>query len=173
MIKYRYLVKFLKIICTILLFIISIILVILSSPSIFHIFSFALLILTIGTILDAQKTGFCTILKYILYISYFIYTIFALGLFEWIYNFQGVTLQDWDKILYGIIAPLCLIIVLKIILNKKIKGHKIFNYFIIWIIFIIFGIIWDILYPADIILEFLILYWVISLLIVLSIKKKG
>ena len=127
-----------------------------------------LLVLTIGIYLDSKKNILCKLLKFLIYATYFVYSLYSIGIFTDILNLD---LRDWNKIIFGVIAPICLVILGKILTSRRIKGHKIFNYYTLSIIYIIIAFIWDFIYPEEIIIEFVILYWIILLLITYIIKN--
>jgi len=151
------------------LFAILLVLVLVSTPSLLQSFSLMLLILTIGIYLDSKRNISCKILKYLIYMIYLVYSLYSIGIFTDILN---LTLQDWNKILFGVIAPICLVILGKILTFKRIRGVKIFNFYTLSIIYIIIVFVWDFIYPEEIIIEFAFLYWIILLLITYIIKNK-
>lgn len=137
-------------------------LVFISSPSLLQTFSFMLLILCVGVMLDSRGSIFCKVLKWIIYILYFLYTIYNLGIFI---DFQSLTLEDYNKILFGVIAPLCMVIVAKIITSRRIKGFQIFNFYVFMVIYLVIAFIWDFFFPEEVIIEFIVIYWVFLLMI--------
>lgn len=143
-----------------------------SSPSIFHILSLALFVMTIGASLDARKTFLRVFLKYLIYFIYTIYSLYTLGIFDLLMGITTVSLRDWYQILYGILSPLSLFVLGKIVMNFKFKGHKLFNYWVIWLIYLIVGLIWEFFYPADVIFEWIFAYWILSFLVVFYYKNK-
>lgn len=150
------------------LFAILLVLVLVSTPSLLQSFSLMLLILTIGKYLDSKKNISCKLLKYLIYMTYLVYSLYSIGIFT---DILSLTLQDWNKILFGVIAPICLVILGKILTFKRIRGVKIFNFYTLSIIYIIIAFIWSFLYPEEIVIEFAFLYWIILLLITYIIKN--
>ena len=150
------------------LFAILLNLVLYSTPSLLQSFSLMLLILTIGKYLDSKRNISCKLLKYLIYMTYLVYSLFSIGIFT---DILSLTLQDWNKILFGVIAPTCLVILGKILTSKRIRGVKIFHYYTLSIIYIIIAFVWDFIYPEEIIIEFTFLYWIILLLITYIIKN--
>lgn len=149
------------------LFAILLVLVLVSTPSLLQSFSLMLLVLTVGIYLD-NRGILCRLLKFLIYIAYLIYSLYSIGIFI---DIKNLNLQDWNKILFGVIAPLCLVILGKILTSRRIKGHKIFNYYTLSVIYVIIAFVWSIFYPEEIVLEFVILYWIILLLITYIIKN--
>jgi len=138
------------------------------APSLLRIFSLTLLALTIGAVLDYKKRGYRQFLKYLIYIIIFIISLYSMNIFA---NLEDLTITDLNKIIFGVIAPICLLIVGKIITKAQIKGHNVFNYATYWLIYLIVGVIWWLIFPNEVIIEFLFAYFVLSLLVIHYFKK--
>ena len=160
----------LKMLVIIGMFLFLIVLAICATPGYLFAFSLLLLVLTFGEILKAQQKTYCTLLKWILYVLYLVYSVynFVPAIFN---QDMTITPENASKIIVGVIAPLCLFFVIKFISNIKIKGHKIFNYHVLWILYLIVAIIWSQYYPKEVYLDFLICYWILSYVIIYSYKK--
>lgn len=152
-------------------FLFLIVLGVCATPGYLFAFSLLLLVLTFGKLLDAQQTIFCKFLKYSLYVVYLIYSIykFVPMLFE---PELIITPENTTKIVMGVVAPLCLFVLIKILSNTRIRHRKVFNYHILWILYLIVALIWSYFYPKEVYLDFLIAYWILSYVIVYSYKKK-
>lgn len=152
----------------VVLFILSIV----ATPSLLSMFSNTLFILTIGAILDSKKSYFRMGVKWLIYIFYLLVSLYNLGIFDQVFTFlKGGTIKDIEKIIFGVVAPICMVIVAKIITHYKIKGHKFFNYHVYWMIYIVLSLIWGYYFPDEVYLVFLLIYWVLSYVMVYCFKK--
>jgi hypothetical protein len=138
------------------------------SPTLLRVFSLTLLALTIGAVLDYKKRGYRQALKYLIFIIIFIISLYSLNIFT---NLEDLTITDWNKIIFGVLAPICLLIVGKIITSVQIKGHKFFNYGTYWLIYLVVGVAWWLIFPNEVIIEFLFAYFVLSLLVIHYFKR--
>ena len=122
-----------------------------------------ILILTIGKILDLMKRKFYLALKWIIYIWFFGYSVYSLGIFS---NLAELNTLDWSTFAFSVLAPVSMLIVGKQIGSMKIKGHKIFIYYVIMILYLLLAILWYTYYPEQIIFTVLFIYWCIALFFV-------
>ncbi len=121
------------------------------------------LIFTIGKILTIMKKKSYEALKWLIYGWFMGYSIYSLGIFS---NLLDLDTLDWSTLAFSILAPLSLIVVGKQIGSMEIKGHKIFIYYVIMVLYLLFGVLWAILYPTEVIFTFLFVYWFIALFLV-------
>ena len=127
-----------------------------------------ILILTLGKILDLMKGKFYKFfLKGCIYIWFFGYSMYSLGIFS---NLAGLNVLDWSTFAFTILAPLSMLIVGKQLGSMKIKGHKIFIYYVIMILYLLVAILWYTYYPEEVIFTVLFIYWIIALFIVTIIN---
>ncbi|MEA3248448.1 MAG: hypothetical protein U9Q73_01955 [Nanoarchaeota archaeon] len=136
-----------------------------SSFSLIRTYSFSMLTLTLGSILDSREKRTRKILKYIIYILFFLYSLWSLGIFEGFVNLSDLDALDYTTIIFGIVAPVCMMIVGKKLASIKIKGYKIFNYTILWLIYFLILLLWWLIYPENIIMEFLFLFFIVSMIV--------
>lgn len=126
-----------------------------------------LFVLTIGVILDTKKSYFCIVLKWLIYSLFFVYSLYNLGIFTYLQDFS---LKNVSQFVFGFVAPLALVVCIKIISNYKIKGHKIFNYLTLWIIYVVIALIWYQIFPEEVNLILLLFFWIISFAIIVVYK---
>lgn len=142
-----------------------------TTPSLLQVFSVFLFVMTAGAILDAKNSRGAKIAKFIIYALYFIYSIYTLGLFYnlsdliSILDIRALDQEKIFKVMFGFVAPLCMLFVIKKISNASIKEHHLFNFFTVWIIYLVVAIIWKLFYPEEVLLEFMVSFWFFSLLI--------
>lgn len=150
-------------------------LVSLFSFSLLRTFGYSLLVLTIGVILDSKETWYRKGIKYLLYIGYSVYTLWNLGVIENLAVLLDMDTLDYTTLMLGFIAPLCMMFVGKKVMAITIKGYKIFNYYTLWLIYLIIGFVWYYFYPEQIVIELLIIYCIITIVIlsVFKSKKRG
>jgi hypothetical protein len=130
-------------------------------------------VLTIGIILDSKERWYRKLLKYIIYIGYAVYTLYNLGVIENLQVLLNMDALDWSTLSLGFIAPICMMIVGKRITAITVKGYKIFNYYTLWIIYVVLGIVWKLIYPNQVILPLLILYSIITFSTITYFKRKN
>jgi len=141
-----------------------------STPSLLQVFSTFLLVMTIGSILDAKRTLGARILKIILYIIYLLYSLYTLGIFYNIgdiiglFNFRELNQEKIFKFMFGFVAPLCMLFVGKKLSNIMIRGRKVFQFYTVWGLYLLIAFIWDLFYPSEVIIEYLFAFWILSLL---------
>lgn len=171
-IPHKWTVKIGKVICffAVALFIIWIVQI--SSTSILRSFSYALVVLTIGEILDFKEKKSRKVLKYLIYITWMFYSLYNLGIFGPIRDLFRMSALDYTTIALGVLAPLCLMIEGKRIANIRIKGRKIFGYYTLWVLYFILVFVWDFLFPDQVLASFLIIYAVITGLVIYYFKLK-
>jgi hypothetical protein len=145
------------------------------SFSLLRTFGYSLLVMTIGAILDAKENWLRKGIKYVLYIGYAVYTLWSLGVIDNIKLLLNLDYLDWTTLTLGFVAPLCMMFVGKRITAIAIKGHRIFNYYTLWIIYLILGFVWNHFYPADIRLDLLFVYFALTITITsyFKIKHRG
>lgn len=173
--------KFLRAIFYFAFFILLFLFSYISTPSLLQIFSTFLLVLTLKAILDAKGGLGARLLKYIVYVVYLIYSLYTLGIFyniEEVLNALTLNLQEISqdaifKIYSGLIAPIAILILGKQISKAEVKGRQIFNFFTIWVIFLVLAFAWDVLYPNDVLIEFLFAFWTMSLLTIAYYSLKS
>ena len=119
-----------------------------------------ILILTLGKLLDLMKRKSYKVLKWIIYIWFFGYSMHSLGIFS---NLAELDALDWSTFAFSVLAPLSMLIVGKQLGSMKIKGHKIFIYYVIMILYLLVAILWYTYYPEDVIFTVLFIYWCIAL----------
>ena len=124
-------------------------------------------ILTMGKILtilyDQHKKNSWRVIKYLLYIWYFGYCLWDFGLFT---NLFSLNILDWSTFMFSILAPVSMIIVGKQAGNVKVKGHKIFIYYVLMFLYLVIAIIWWYYHPEQVNFTVLAIYWVIALFFV-------
>lgn len=150
-----------------------------STPSLLQVFSTFLLVLTLGAILDAKGGPGAKILKGILYVLYLLYSLYTLGIFYnlgdiiELFNLRELNQEKIFKFTFGFIAPICMLIVGKKISNMTLRGHSVFSFYTVWLIYLIIAFIWDLFYPTEVIIEFLLAFWALSLMTICINKLKG
>ncbi len=122
-----------------------------------------ILILTLGKILDLMKRKSYKVLKWIIYIWFFGYSMYSLGIFT---NLTQLDTLDWATFAFSVLAPLSMLIVGKQLGSMKIKGHKIFIYYVLMILYLLIAILWYTYYPEQVIFTVLFIYWCITLFFV-------
>lgn len=142
-------------------------------PGFLRLFSLSLLILVIGTILDTFNKFWLVIVKWILYILYFIYSVWVIGLFSNLINLFSYDLLDWITIITSILGPICIILVGRKLVGIRIRGYKIFNFHVYWLIYLIVSCIWATLYPEDVLIGLVFVFAGISYILIYYFKKKN
>jgi len=141
-----------------------------STPSLLQVFSTFLLVMTIGSILDAKRTLGARILKVLLYVLYLLYSLYTLGIFYnlsdimGLFNLRELNQEKIFKFMFGFVAPLCMLFVGKKLSNITLRGRKIFQFYTVWGLYLLIAFIWDLFYPSEVIIEYLIAFWISSLL---------
>lgn len=144
------------------------------SPSVLRTFSASMLCLTLGALLTFSGKNSHKILKYLIYFFFACYSFWMLGI---ITNMENASLLDVNTVMFSILAPICMVIVGKQVAGTKYKGHKLFMYWTMWIIYLIVALLYTFLYPGltwdlrMIIMMFILLYVFFSLLIVFFVSK--
>jgi len=141
-------------------------------PSFLRTFSASLLTFTLGALLSATNRKSLKALKGAMYTFFFLYSISDLFIN---YNID-LTALDYTSIMLSIIAPIVMIIEGKRIINKRIKGYKIFNTVTLWVAYVVICIIYNIFYPGEVLLLFVVLYVFFSFFfkyIFIKIIKRG
>ncbi|MGQ4876122.1 MAG: hypothetical protein ACP6IY_18810 [Promethearchaeia archaeon] len=133
-------------------------------PSILRTFSASMLVLTLGAILSISGKTLHKIIKYLLYLGFLLYTIYIMGILS---KLNEIDLLDFTALTFSIIAPICMIIVGKKAAATKIKGYKIFNFYTMWIIYLIVAILYALYYPGltSILRSYLIMFSLLYILI--------
>lgn len=126
-----------------------------------------ILILSLGKILtilyDQHKKNSWKVLKFLLYIWYIGYCLWSFGIFTNIFSLDAL---DWSTFMFSVLAPISLFIVGKQAQNVKVKGHKIFIYYVLMFLYLLIAIIWWFYYPEEVNFTVLAIYWVIALFFV-------
>jgi len=123
----------------------------------------SMLILTLGKILDMYERKTYHIIKFALYIWFLFYTLYCLEFINTINEYDAL---DWSSILFGIFAPLCLIIV-GYFLKSKFKAYFHFDfYYILMIFYFIIGCLWYSYRSDQINFSMYIFFWSLLLLLV-------
>lgn len=122
-----------------------------------------ILILSIGKILTILKSNFCKGIKYLLYIWYFGYVLYSLGIFTNLFSLDALV---WSTFMLSVLAPISMLIVGRQAKNVKVKAHKIFVYYFLMFLYLIISIIWWNYYPEQVNFTVLAVYWVIALFFV-------
>jgi len=142
-------------------------------PGFLRLFSLSLLILVIGAILDTFNKVWLVIVKWSMYLLYFIYSLWVIGLFSNLLDLLNYTILDWVTIITAILGPICIMIVGRKLVGMRIKGYKIFNFHIYWIIYLVISCIWMILYPEDVLIGLVFVFASISYILIYSFKHKN
>lgn len=121
------------------------------------------LILSLGKIFTILKTKFWKVIKYLLYIWYFGYCLWAFGIFTNLFSLDAL---DWTTFMFSILAPISMLIIGKQAGSIKVKGHKIFVYYVLMFLYLIISIIWWYYYPEHVNFTCLAIYWIIALFFV-------
>jgi len=133
------------------------------APSVLKMICASMLILTLGKILDMYERKTYHIIKFALYIWFLLYTLYCLEFITAISEYDAL---DWSSILFGIFAPLCLIIVGYFLKNKfKVYFHFDF-YYILMIFYFIIGCLWYAYRPEQINFSMYVFFWSLLLLLV-------
>lgn len=122
-----------------------------------------ILILSIGKLLTLLKTNFYKCMKYILYIWYCGYCLWSFGIFTNIFSLDAL---DWTTFMFSVVAPLSMFIVGRQVSGAKVKGQKIFIYYVLMFLYLGISIVWWYYYPAHVNFTVLAIYWVITFFIV-------
>lgn len=85
-------------------------------------------------------------------------------------NFRELDQDLIFKFMFGFVAPLCMLFVGKKISNLTLKGRPIFTFYTIWALYLVIALIWDLFYPSEVIIEYLLVFWGFSLLTVMYYK---
>ena len=125
-----------------------------------------ILILTLGKIFDIMKRKCYQILKWIVYIWFFGYSLYTLGIFGNLLELQSLKAIDWSTFAFTVLAPISMLVVGKQIGSLRIKGHKIFIYYVVMMLYLLIAILWYTYYPNEVNFTVLVIYWVIALVFV-------
>jgi len=120
-------------------------------------------VLTIGKILSIWKTKLCTFLKWFMYIYYLGYTLYSLGIFR---NLLTLNILDWTTFVLSVIAPICMVVLGKVISNAKIKGYRIFTYITIMLLYLFISWLWFLFSPKTVNFTILFFVWIFALVVV-------
>jgi len=143
-------------------------------PKALMIFSLSLGILTFNAYFNYKKSiQYKIVLKAIFILYLALSSCYTFGLFDTIYNIKKLNIIEWGIVVFGIFAPICILVVGKIILNFRIRGHKIFNYTTLWVIYIIIALIWEFLYPGEIMFVCIGVYCVMNAILLYYCLAKG
>lgn len=137
-------------------------------PSFLRMFSISMLILSIGKILDATGVKAIKIVKWLLYIGFMLYSAWSLVVLQ---NVAELNLLDINTILFGVIAPICMMLIGRQLSQIEYKGHKIFGYYVLWLIYFIFTLIWFLIFPEQVLLSIVFMYMFITIFIVWLSEK--
>ena len=119
-----------------------------------------ILILSIGKVLTLLKTNFYKVIKCILYIWYCGYCIWSFGIFTNIFSLDAL---DWTTFMFSVLAPLSLFVVGRQVSSAKVKGYKIFIYYVLMFLYLGISIVWWYYYPNQVNFTVLAIYWFITL----------
>lgn len=125
-----------------------------------------ILILTMGKIFTLLKTNFWKAIKWVIYIWYFGYCLWSFGIFTNIFSLDAL---DWTTFMFSVLAPITMLIVGKQAGNIKIKGHKIFIYYVLMFLYLVIAVVWWLYYPNQVNFTVLAIYWAITLFFVVLI----
>jgi hypothetical protein len=131
-------------------------------------FSASMLVLSIGKILDVFKGKTPKAIKWLIYIAFIVYSLYSLAVLT---NLNELSPLDLSSILLGIIFPICFMIVGRYLMQIEYKGHKIFTYFTLWLIYMIFAVIWYLIFPEQVLFSLVFMYFIISIFTVWLITK--
>lgn len=120
----------------------------------------SMLILTIGKILGFYERKTYAIVKLMLYGWFFLYTLYTL---DFLTDMGSYDPLDWSSLLFGILAPLCLIIVGIIIKNRFKEMFKFDLYYLLMVLYLILGGFWYVLRPKQINFSLYAFYWAVLL----------
>ena len=133
------------------------------APDVLKMICASMLILTIGKILDMYERKVYHVIKFALYIWFLFYTLYCLDFITEIKNYDAL---DWGSILFGIFAPLCLIVV-GYFLKSKFKSIFHFDfYYILMTFYLIIGVLWVAYRPEQINFSMYCFFWSVLLLLV-------
>jgi len=134
-------------------------------PDIFRIFSLSLLTLTIGIVLDCKKKTKYKVLKWIIYLLFMIYSAYTIGILDTVGG--GIDVIDFTVIVFGIVAPICMMVVGQQIVRMRIKGHKIFNHYVMWFIYLLVHTLWAIFVGTEeMFYGFVWLYFILNMIVI-------
>ncbi|MFX1478399.1 MAG: hypothetical protein ACFFCI_09720 [Promethearchaeota archaeon] len=123
-------------------------------------------VLTLAKILSIPESKKYEVLRILLIIYYFGYTLYSLGIFT---NLTTLDILDWGTFIMTICAPISLLILGKIISNFEIMGYKVFTYITMMLIYLLIGYLWYLFAPET--LNFIVFFvvWVLVLFFVVVI----
>jgi len=145
-------------------------------PTLLVIFSFSMVVLTLGLWCKyKEKIQYKYILRFLLICYVILTSAYALGLIQQTSKIATLSLSIMEifTIIVGILAPICILIVGRLLLRLKIKGISVFNPIILWIIYLILCCIWEILYPEEIFLLIAVLFVCVNIVLVHYVMSKG
>lgn len=131
-------------------------------PPLLRMFSLSLVILTIGVVLDSLDRFQFKVLKWLFYVFFIIYSIYTIGVVD---NLMVLDAFDISIIMFGIIAPICMFIVGRQLSNVRVKGYKIFNYYTLWVIYMVIVTLWELFRPGDIYYGFVWIFFLVNIII--------
>ncbi|MFX1476670.1 MAG: hypothetical protein ACFFCI_00935 [Promethearchaeota archaeon] len=132
-------------------------------------------ILTIGKILcfyqEERRTYL--IIKVILYLWYFIYSIYVLVFFS--SEFGDFDTLDWFTFLFALFSYVCMFIVGILLKRIQIGNYKLINYYVIMLIYFAIGVLWYFYKPIEILLTFYMGFWFLYIISVYAFShiKRG
>jgi len=139
------------------------------APYLLRVFTISMLILSIGRILDLFGRKWSKTVKWMVYIWFIFYSFWLIEILSNIE--EGFTLLDYTTIMFGVIAPICMFIVGRFISTKKVKGHRIFNYWMWWLVYTIIAVVWWLFLPEIVFINFIFIYIFLSIFTVFIIEK--
>lgn len=133
-------------------------------------FSISLFFLTLGCILGASRKKFInTYIKYTLYFYYVVYILYTYGLF---YNIAGANFLEISVLITGVLMPISMIFLGSKLKSIKLRGKKIFSSTILWTIYVLLALVWEMLFPTDISFGFCLFYAMMSFFAFYIFKKR-
>lgn len=142
-------------------------------PGFLRLFSLSLLILVIGAILDTFNKIWLVIVKWIMYLLYFIYSLWVIRLFSNLIDLLNYTILEWATIITAILGPICILIVGRKLVGIRIKRYKIFNFHIYWLIYLVISCIWIVFYPEDVLIGLVFVFAGVSYILIYCFKHKN
>lgn len=128
-------------------------------------FSLSLLTITISIYLRYKEKVQYLILRILLFFYVVLTSIFSIEGMKSMFKLAEPTLLETVTIIFGVIGPICIIIVGRFLLQLKIFGHKIFNHYVLWGVYLIIATFWELLYPSEIYYGFVLVYTLINVVL--------
>lgn len=136
-------------------------------------FSLSLLIITISIYLRYKEKIQYLILRILLFFYLILTSIYQLEGMDNVFKASDPNFIEIITLILGVIAPICIIIVGRFLLRLKIVGHKIFNNYVLWVVYFIVVTFWEIRYPNDIYYGFVMVYILINIVLLHYCLAKG